>query len=141
MQNGITLSSVPTHQTMQYSNSSSQNSNQIKNNNINKNITKKVKFNTDVEVYKVESYKEHNKKFCFREEEELNDLYEIENGKQFDPNSKSKFKNLKSSIIKNDTLNKNNNYNNYNSYNNNNDYFNNYQKSNKEKSDCCCIIF
>ena len=137
MQNGITLSSVPTHQTMEYSNSNSQISSQIKNNNINKSNTKKVKFNTDVEVYKVESYKEHNKKFCFKEEEELYDLYEIENGKTFDSNTKSKFNNLKSSIIKNDTLNKHNNYNNY----NNNNYFNNYQKNNKEKSDCCCIIF
>ena len=139
MQNEVTLSSIPTTKTINYSNSYSQISNQLKTNNINPNKTKKVKFNTDVEVYKVESYKEHNRKFCFREEEELYDLYEMENGKQYDGNSKSKFNNLKSSIIKNDTLNKHNYYNNQN--NNNNNYYNNYQQNNKEKSDCCCIIF
>ena len=149
MKNGISLSNLPTHTTINYPNSSNLLSTQKNYNNANKNIIKKVKFNYDVEVFNVESYKEHNKLFTFKEEEEIKDLYDIEIGKNI--SRRSRFSNLKSSIHKsrkmiNNELN-NSNKNNFNNNIYNKNYFNNNKNNNfnknnySEKSDCCCIIY
>ena len=37
-------------------------------------INKKVTFNRNVIIYNVESYKEHNKKYCYKEDEEFKNL-------------------------------------------------------------------
>ena len=75
-------------------------------------IQKKVKFNNEVEIYNVESYKAHNKKFCYNGEDELENLNKKEYG-----------------------------YNDYyfNKYAN---HFNTNDENNKvkNKSECCCII-
>ena len=149
MKNEISLSNLPTHTTINYPNSSNLLSTQKNYNNANKNIIKKVKFNYDVEVFNVESYKEHNKLFTFKEEEEIKDLYDIEIGKNI--SRRSRFSNLKSSIHKsrkmiNNELN-NSNKNNFNNNIYNKNYFNNNKNNNfnknnySEKSDCCCIIY
>ena len=149
MKNGISLSNLPTHTTINYPNRSNLLSTQKNYNNANKNIIKKVKFNYDVEVFNVESYKEHNKLFTFKEEEEIKDLYDIEIGKNI--SRRSRFSNLKSSIHKsrkmiNNELN-NSNKNNFNNNIYNKNYFNNNKNNNfnknnySEKSDCCCIIY
>ena len=150
MKNGISLSNLPTHTTINYPNSSNLLSTQNNYNNANKNIIKKVKFNYDVEVFNVESYKEHNKLFTFKEEEEIKDLYDIEIGKNI--SRRSRFSNLKSYIHKsrkmiNNELNNNNKNNNFNNNIYNKNYFNNNKNNNfnknnySEKSDCCCIIY
>jgi hypothetical protein len=74
-------------------------------------IQKKVKFNNEVEIYNVESYKEHNKKFCYNEEEELDNL----NKKEFGYNDY--YFNKYANQFNNDGNNKV-----------------------KNKSECCCII-
>ena len=77
------------------------------------NQQKKVTFNKDVVVYNVESYKEHNKKFCYKEDEQYEYLF----GK------------------------KKNGYNDY-YYKKYSNQFNNPKDSIKKEDNnkCCCII-
>ena len=135
----INGNTTPNDQTIFNPNNNSQQSKQLKSNNKKyNNNNKKVTFNKNVEVIKVENYKKYNKLYTFREEEELNDLYEIDNGKEYPEINDNKFRNLRGSInfSSNNFFNGQNEYNNY--YNN---YNNNYKYKKDEKSDCCCIVF
>ena len=104
------FSSIPTTPGYIYNNYPNQINNYVYTNN-----NKKVTFNKDVVVYNVESYKEHNKKFCYNEDEQYAHLFEK----------------------------KEQGYNDYyfkkyaNQFNNHRDSF---KKENKNKDDCCCII-
>ena len=137
----ISGNTTPNGQTIFNPNNNSEQSKQlISNNKKTNNNNKKVTFNKNVEVIKVENYKKYNKLYTFREEEELNDLYEIDNGKEYPEINENKFKNLRGSInFGSNFFNGQNEYNNY--YNNNNNYNNNYKYKKNEKSDCCCILF
>ncbi len=76
---------------------------------------KKVTFNKDIAIYDVESYKAHNKLFCYNENEDIDGLYR-----------------------NNDEFNKK--YNKFlNKFKNNNNNNMEQQKTNKEE-DCCCFI-
>ena len=81
-------------------------------------INKKVTFNRNVVIYNVESYKEHNKKNCYNEDEEFENLLKKKykdgcyNNYYFKKYS-GKFKNNKKMII---------------------------QKKGEDNSECCCII-
>lgn len=81
-----------------------------------RNMNKRVTFNDEVIIYNVKSYKEHNKKFCYNEDETYQHLY-------------------------NKTYGYNNSYSNVNKYLNKYKNNNNISQQNgKDKSDCCCII-
>ena len=115
--NNNSFSSIPTYPGYQNYNNINNNypysNNQI-NNYVNLNTDKKkVTFNRDVVVYNVESYKAHNKKYCYNEDENYEHLF----GKKKDGYNDyyykkyaSQFGNSKNSIKKED------------------------------KNDCCCII-
>jgi hypothetical protein len=77
-------------------------------------IQKKVKFNNEVEIYNVESYKEHNKKFCYNINEE--DYQYL--------NSEDKYKENFNKYLK--------------KFKNNNNY--NVQQKTEKSNDCCCIL-
>ena len=117
--NAKTISSIPTGQTINsngyYIKDATgkiyfvRNANNVKKNNNNK----KVNFNTNVTIYDVESYKEHNKKYCYNVNEE--DYQYLNNDDKYKENINKYLNKFKKN--------------------------NNYTVQNKvEKSDCCCII-
>ena len=121
-----------------YSFPNKQNSNTfLKSNiNVNNNIPAKkhkvVKFDDNVVIYNVESYKELNKKFCYNEEEALANYYGIQSYENTHFND-YKF------LYENKNNNNYNNYNyNYNNYNKN--YYNATKHKKKSNSECSCII-
>lgn len=83
-----------------------------------KKATKKVQFNDTVVIYNVESYKQHNKEFCYDEQEGFEEF-----SKEFPDYFARRF----------------NNYN-----NNQNTYSNAYRNPNVTRKyvdpECCCII-
>ena len=86
------------------------NLNNVKKNNNNK----KVNFNNKITIYDVESYKEHNKKFCYNINEE--DYQYL--------NSEDKYKENFNKYLK--------------KFKNNNNY--NVQQKTEKSNDCCCIL-
>lgn len=96
------------------------NSNEVTNNEISQKRKKGkiVSFNETIVIYNVESYKEHNKKFTYNEEEGLSEFYKSlpfgHNTKLFGPFNKT--------FVKNTVINTNPNY-----------------RRNVDP-DCCCII-
>ena len=77
---------------------------------VTKKNNKKVTFNTDVVVYNVESYKAHNKKFCYNEDEEFENITKSGYNDYYYKKYSRQFNNLKDS------------------------------KKKKEENNCCCII-